>query len=123
MRVFWLKPLPKLLQIWQDCVINPHKRRHLSLTLYFTIQRQEKADFKGLRLHSFDTASHILRIESAVPEQMVTSIHAERFAIAIMQDAIDSAGKYFFEQHVLFDLFEYLALVDLLIPKEQRAIN
>ena len=93
------------------------------MTLYFTIQRQEKADFKGLRLHSFDTASQILRIESAVPEQMVTSIHAERFAIAIMQDAIDAAGKYFFEQHVLFDLFEYLALVDLLIPKEQRAIN
>jgi len=54
---------------------------------------------------------------------MVTSIHAERFAIAIMQDAIDAAGKYFFEQHVLFDLSEYLALVDLLIPKEQRAIN
>ncbi|MFA5923564.1 MAG: hypothetical protein WC856_20110, partial [Methylococcaceae bacterium] len=42
--------------------------------LFLLPSRQEKADFTGLRLHSFDTASQILRIESAVPEQMVTSI-------------------------------------------------
>jgi len=91
--------------------------------LFLLPSRQEKADFTGLRLHSFDTASQILRIESAVPEQMVTSIHAERFVIAILQDAIDAAGEYFNEQHILFDLSEHLALVDMLIPKEQRAIN
>ena len=85
--------------------------------------REEKADFAGLRLHSFDHAGQILRIESAVPEKMVTSIHAERFVIAIMQDAIDAAGEFFSEQHILFDVSEHLALVDLVIPKEQRAIN
>lgn len=84
---------------------------------------QEKADFAGLRLHSFDTAGQILRIESAVPEKMVTSIHAERFVIAIMQDAIDAASVFFSEQHVLFDASEHLALVDLVIPKEHRVIN
>ena len=85
--------------------------------------RQEKADFAGLRLHSFDHAGQILRIESAVPEKMVTSIHAERFVIAIIQDAIDAAGEFFSEQHVLFDLSAHLALVDLVTTKEQRAIN
>jgi hypothetical protein len=85
--------------------------------------RQEKADFAGLRLHSFDTAGQILRIESAVPEKMLTSIHAERFVIAIMQDAIDAAGEFFSEQHVLFDLSAHLALVDLVTTKELRAIN
>jgi len=85
--------------------------------------RVEKADFAGLRLHSFDTARQILRIESAVLEKMVTSIHAERFVIAIMQDAIDAAGEFFSEQHILFDVSEHLALVDLIIPKEQCAIN
>ena len=85
--------------------------------------REEKADFAGLRLHSFDHAGQILRIESAVPEKMVTSIHAERFVIAIMQDAIDAAGEFFSEQHILFDVSEHLALVDLVITKEQRAIN
>jgi hypothetical protein len=85
--------------------------------------REEKAGFAGLRLHSFDTAGQILRIESAVPEKMVTSIHAERFVIAVMQDAIDVAGEFFSEQHVLFDASEHLALVDLVIPKELRAIN
>ncbi|HEY5140223.1 MAG TPA: hypothetical protein VIJ25_13040, partial [Methylococcales bacterium] len=79
--------------------------------------------FAELRLHSFDTARQILRIESAVPEKMVTSIHAERFVIAIMQDAIDAAGEFFSEQHILFDVSEHLALVDLVIIKEQRAIN
>jgi hypothetical protein len=83
--------------------------------------RQEKTDFAGLRLHSFDTAGQILRIESAVPEKMVTSIHAERFVIAILQDAIDAASIFFSEQHVLFDASEHLALVDLVIPKALRS--
>ena len=83
----------------------------------------EKADFAGLRLHSFDSARQILKIESAVPEKMVTSIHAERFVIAIMLDAIDAAGEFFGEQHILFNKSEHLALVDLVISKEQRAIN
>jgi hypothetical protein len=91
--------------------------------IFLLPSRQEKADFAGLRLHSFDTAGQILRIESAVPEKMVTSIHAERFVIAIMQDAIDAAGEFFSEQHILFDASEHLALVDLVIPKELRAIN
>jgi len=85
--------------------------------------RQEKSDFAGLRLHSFDTARQILKIESAVPEKMVTSIHAERFVIAIIQDAIDGADEFFSEQHILFDVSEYLALVNLVIPKELRATN
>ena len=58
-----------------------------------------------------------------VPEKMVASIYAQRFVIAIMQDAIDAAGELFKEQHILFDAPEHLALVDLVIPKEQRAIN
>ena len=91
--------------------------------IFLLPSRQEKADFAGLRLHSFDTAGQILRFESAVPEKMVTSIHAERFVIAIMQDAIDAAGEFFSEQHILFDVSEHLALVDLVIPKELRAIN
>ncbi len=85
--------------------------------------REEKANFAGLRLHSFNTAGQILRIESAVPEKMVSSIHAERFVIAIMQDAIDAAGEFFSEQHVLFDASEHLALVGLIATKEQCAIN
>jgi len=94
------------------------------LDIVFLLPSQrEKADFTGLRLHSFDTAGQILRIESAVPEKMVTSIHAERFVIAIIQDAIDAAGEFFSEQHILFAVSEHLALVDLIIPKEHRAIN
>lgn len=85
--------------------------------------RQEKADFVGLRLHSFDTAGQILRIESAVPVKMVSSIHAERFVIAIMQDAIDAAGVFFSEQHILFDTSRHLALVELVTTQEQRVIN
>jgi hypothetical protein len=54
---------------------------------------------------------------------MVTSIHAERFVIAIMLDAIDAAAEFFDEQNILFNRAEHSALVDLVIPKEQRAIN
>ena len=84
---------------------------------------REKADFTGLRIHSFDRAGQILRIECAVPEKMVKSVHAERFVMAILQDAIDAAGEFFSEQHILFDVTEHMALVEMVIPKEQRAMN
>ncbi len=74
---------------------------------------QEKADFVGLRLHSYDTAGQILRIESAVPEKMVTSIYATRFVIAIMLDAIDAATEFFSEHLILFDAPEHHVLVGL----------
>ena len=99
------------------------KKMHVLDIVFLLPSREEKAGFAGLRLHSFDHNGQILRIESAVPEKMVTSIHAERFVIAIMQDAIDAAGEFFSEQHILFDVSEHLALVDLVITKEQRAIN
>ncbi|MFZ2169731.1 MAG: hypothetical protein WAW61_08860 [Methylococcaceae bacterium] len=98
------------------------KKKPVLDIVFLLPSREEKADFAGLRLHSFNHAGQILRIESAVPEKMVTSIHAERFVIAIMQDAIDAAGEFFNEQQVLFDVSEHLALVELVIPKEQRAI-
>ena len=92
--------------------------------MFLLPSKEEKADFAGLRLRSFETDCQILRIESAVPEKMVTSIHAERFVIAIMLDAIDAAGEFFGEQHILFNKSEHLALVDdLVISKEQLAIN
>jgi hypothetical protein len=99
------------------------KRTPVLDIVFLLPSRQEKADFAGLRLHSFDTDGQILRIESAVPEKMVASIHAERFVIAIMLDAIDAASEYFREQHILFDVSEHLALVEWVTTKEQRVIN
>ena len=91
--------------------------------IFLLPRREENADFVGLCLHSFVHAGQIIRIETAVPEKMVTSIHAERFVIDIMQDAIEVAGEFFREQHILFNLTEHLELVDLVITKEQHAIN
>jgi hypothetical protein len=100
------------------------KKKKPVLDIVFLLpSRLEKADFAGLRLHSFDPARQILRIESVLPEKMVASIHAGRFVIAIMQDAIDVAGEFFSEQQILFDISEHLALVELVITKEQHAIN
>jgi len=103
---------------------QPVQKRTPTLDIVFLLpSQQEKADFVGLRLHSFDTAGQILRIESAVPEKMVASIHAERFVIAIMLDAIDAASEFFSEQHILFDAPEHLALVGLVSTKELSSIN
>ena len=103
---------------------KPVQKKTPVLDVIFLLpSQQEKAGFTGLRLSSFDRTGQILRIECAVPEKMVASIHAQRFVIAIMQDAIDAAGEFFNEQHILYDVHEHLALVDLVIPKEQRAIN
>ena len=79
--------------------------------IFLLPSREEKADFAGLRLRSYDTEGQILRIESAVPERMVTSIYAERFVIAIMQDAIDAADLFFSEHAIPFNGSAHLALV------------
>ena len=103
---------------------QPIQKKTPVLDIVFLLpSQQEKADFTGLRLHSFNASGQILRIESAVPDKMVASIHAERFVIAIMQDAIDAAAIFFSEQQILFDASEHLALVELVIPKERFAIH
>jgi len=98
------------------------KRTPVLDIVFLLPSRQEKAGFAGLRLHSFDHAGQILRIESAVPEKMVASIHAERFVLAIILDAIDAADEFFKEQNFLFDSAEHFALVDLITAKQQLAI-
>jgi hypothetical protein len=95
-----------------------------SLDIVFLLpSQQEKADFAGLRLHSFDDTSQMLKIESAVPEKMLTSIHAERFVIAILLDAIDAAGEFFLEKNILFNAAENSALVDLVTAKLPDAVH
>ena len=95
-----------------------------SLDIVFLLpSKQEQADFAGLRLHSFDSDSQMLKIESAVPEKMLTSIHAERFVIAILLDAIDAAGEYFSEKNMLFNAPEYSALVDLVTTKLPETVH
>jgi hypothetical protein len=94
------------------------QKRTPALDIVFLLPTpQEKADFTGLRLHSFDHAGQTLRIESAVPEKMVTSINAEKFVIAIILDAIDAASEFFNEQHVLFDASKHQTLVNLVSSK------
>jgi hypothetical protein len=96
---------------------HAQKRTPVLDIIFLLPSQQERADFIGLRLHSFDASGQILRIESAVAENMVSSIHAERFIIALMLDAIDAAKEYFGEQQILFDAAEHATLVDLLSPK------
>jgi len=89
----------------------PIQKRTPILDLVFLLpSQQENAGFEGLRLHSFDQDGQTLRIESAVPEKMVGSVHAERFVVAVMQDAIDAAAEFFTEQRILFDAPAHLAL-------------
>jgi len=103
---------------------HPVQKRVPILDLAFLLpSRQEKADFEGLRLHSFDASSQTLRIESAIPEKMMTSTHAERFLIAVMLDAVDAAAEFFIEQLILFDAAGHLALVESLTNKKQYAVN
>jgi len=100
---------------------NHAQKRTPILDLVFLLpSKQEKADFTGLRLHSFDTAEQILRIEAAVPENMVDSVNAERYAVAIVLDSIDAAKEFFFEQNILFDADAHMALMDTMITKEAQ---
>ena len=91
--------------------------------MFLLPSQQENAGFDGLRMRAFDAGAQSLRFESAVPDKMVTSIHAERYVTAILLDAIDAAAEFFNEQHILFNAAEHSALVDFVTLTDQRLLN
>ncbi len=91
--------------------------------IFLPPSQQEQAAFTGLRLTSFDKASQTLTIESAVPEKMVASTHAQRFVIAVILDAIDAAKEFFNEQNIPFNQAQYSALIDFIDPTSQPTVH
>jgi len=84
-----------------------------NLDLHFLMPgREEQPPFDGMRFHSFDARSNTLRMESAVPQRMLESTHAEAFVIAAMQDAVDNAHDFFAEREGGFERDGYLSLID-----------
>lgn len=118
------KAITKVAMDLAGFVHQPIQKKQPILNIVYLLPSQlEKADFEGLRLHSFEKDAQTLRIEAAVPAKMVESAHAERYVIAILLDAIDAAGEFFNEQRILFDAAAHMALVDAMAPKQRNAIH
>lgn len=97
---------------------HPLQASKPNLDLYFMMPgKEEKPDFEGMRLHSFDTSTNTLKIESSVPRQMIQSTHALRYVVAAIQDALDGAHDYFEMRQIEFKRDEYLHLIDTLSAK------
>ncbi|WP_260839416.1 hypothetical protein [Methylomonas koyamae] len=102
----------------------PVQKRSPALDIVFMLPgSQERAAFAGLRIRGFDQTGQSLQLEAAVPDNMIGSAHAERYVIAVMQDAIDAGAEFFREQQILFDAAEHLALSEALAEKPRYAIN
>ncbi len=71
----------------------------------------EKPGFQGMRMTGFSGEEGTLYIESAVPESMLQSEHAERYVNAVVQDAFDNAMAFFAEQGVEFSEQPWQALL------------
>lgn len=94
-----------------------HKLQKISpnLDFYFLLPSKiDHPDFQGMRIHSFDKDSKTLRIETSVPEHMVSSKHAEDYVVAALSDAVDNAFEFFSDTAVLFQKDEYHDLIDSL---------
>lgn len=101
---------------------HPLQRNKPNIDLYFLMPgKEEKPEFEGMRLHSFNASSNTLKIESAVPQKVVQSSHAEHYVVAAMQDAIDGAHDFFITQKIEFLRDEYLQLIDIMGAKNSRA--
>lgn len=99
------------------------KKAPILSIVYMLPSRRENAGFQGLRLHSFQKDTQTLTMEAAVPENMLESVHAERYVIAILLDAIEAAAEYFGEQCILFDAPGHSALVEALAPNPRNAMH
>ncbi|ATG90202.1 hypothetical protein [Methylomonas koyamae] len=99
------------------------KRLPLIDVVFMLPGSQERVQFTGLRIRGFDPAAQSLQFEAAVPDKMVASAHAERYVIAVMQDAIDAGAEFCRERQILFDSTEHLALSEALVAKPHYAVN
>jgi hypothetical protein len=81
--------------------LDNHHTAAIDLTLMLP-GKAEKPDFKGMRMTGFASDEKVLYIESAVPESMLHSEHAERYVSAVLQDAFENARIFFSEQGVNF---------------------
>ena len=64
--------------------------------------KNTQPDFEGMRMTGFSSADGVLYIESAVPQKMLHSEHAERYVSALVQDAVANASDFFAEQGMEF---------------------
>lgn len=95
-----------------------------NLDIHFMMPgKEESPNFEGMRLRFFDRQSSTLRIESAVPDRMVNSMHSEAYILAVMQDAVDNAADFFDEQQLSFKHQAYLDLVNQLETVESAPIR
>ena len=95
-----------------------------NLDLYFLMSGKDEAPaFEGMRLHSFDTQSNTLKIESSVPRKLLQSVNAELYVMAVMQDAVAGADNFFAMQNIEFQRDEYLNLIDTLSTKDSVSIH
>ncbi len=95
-----------------------------NLDLYFMMPgKEEKPDFQGMRLHSYDSSSNTLKIESSVPRKMLQSTRAEDYVVAAIQDAVDGASDFFEMQAIGFEREDYMNLVDTLTTPENISIH
>ncbi len=103
---------------------HPLQHSKPNLDLYFLMPgNEENPDFQGMRLHSYDTASNTLKIESSVPRKMLQSLHAEDYVVAALQDAVDGASDFFEMQSIGFERDGYMNLVDTLNTPENVSIH
>lgn len=95
-----------------------------NVDFYFLVPgKLAKPDFQGMRIHSFDSETDTIRIESSVPDHMVTSKHAEDYVVASLLDAMDNAFDFFADSAVLFQRDEYQNLVESLRSSPKPVLN
>ena len=59
-------------------------------------------DFKGMRMTQYSATDNLLYMESAIPETMLHSPHAENYLSALLEDALENAKSFFKEQGIKF---------------------
>ncbi|OQK18610.1 hypothetical protein AU255_12590 [Methyloprofundus sedimenti] len=103
---------------------HPVQTSKPNLDLYFLMSGAgEKPEFEGMRFHSFDIKSNTLKIESSVPRNILQSVHAKRYVVAVMQDAVEGAQVFFEEQNIDFQHDQYHYLIETLSADASAAIH
>jgi len=68
-----------------------------------------KPAFQGMRLNGYSVNDNMLYIESAIPDTMLHSEHANEYMLALLQDAIDNGADFFTEKGLSFPRQQWLS--------------
>lgn len=78
--------------------------------------------FQGMRMGGYTHESDTLYFETAVPEHIIKSDEAPRYIAIVMEEVVENAREFFFENKIDFNARQWRTTIAKLTKSEQGSV-